>query len=126
MRLYFLLLFVWVLPMPAAAQLLGGKSVFSFLELPASPQITALGQVNVSQQTADITLAALNPALLRAGHHSQLAAGYARYFGDVQYVHAMGGYHAAGLGTTVAAGIQHISYGNLAQTDASGNVTGTF
>lgn len=126
MRVYLILFLFLFTAAPAMAQLLGGQSVYSFLELPVSPQLTALGQVNVSQQHTDITLSAMNPALLRADHHGQLAAGYTRYFGDVQYGHAMGGYHAEGIGTTFAAGIRYVNYGRLAHTDAGGNVLGIF
>ncbi|ASZ11669.1 type IX secretion system protein PorQ [Chitinophaga pendula] len=126
MRIY-LILFLFLFPAaPVMAQLLGGQSVYSFLELPVSPQLTALGQVNVSQQHQDITLSAMNPALLRPAHDGQLSASYARYFGDVQYGHAMGGYYAEGIGMTFAGGIRYINYGNLTHTDAGGNVLGTF
>lgn len=110
----------------ARAQVLGGKSTFAFLDLPASPQITALGNVNVSQHNSDITLSLLNPALLRPEMGSQLAASYAAYFADVKYGHAMGGYDASKLQTTFAAGIQYLNYGIMPQTDAAGTIQGSF
>lgn len=122
----YLLLLLCSLGITANAQVLGGKSVFAFLDLPASPQITALGNVNVSQQNNDITLSLLNPALLRPEMHSQLAASYAAYFGDVKYGHAMGGMYANKLQTTFSASIQYLNYGQMPQTDATGAVLGSF
>ena len=55
-------------------QTLGGNAVFSFLKLPNSPQLTALGGVNLTNQNNDISLAFNNPALLRDSMHSQMIA----------------------------------------------------
>jgi hypothetical protein len=46
------------------AQTLGGSSVFNFLKLPHTPQLTALGGINVSHPSNDIGLAFNNPALV--------------------------------------------------------------
>ncbi|KAA2241983.1 type IX secretion system protein PorQ [Chitinophaga agrisoli] len=109
------------------AQVLGGKSVFPFLDLPAAPQITALGSMNVSQQnTSDLSLAMGNPALLRPSMHAHLQANYTSYFADVKYGHCMLGYDATGIQTTFAASVQYVHYGTLTQTDAAGNVQGAF
>lgn len=120
------LLLVFGLYASAGGQVLGGRNTFAFLDLPASPQLTALGNVNVSQQTSDITLSLLNPALLRPDMHSQLAASYAAYFGDVKYGHAMSGYYAKKLQTTFSASLQYLNYGTLPQTDATGTIQGNF
>jgi hypothetical protein len=120
----FLCLFLYI--QPCAAQVLGGKSVFSFLDLPVAPQLSALGNINVSQQNNDIALSALNPALLRETMHEHLEMNYTNYFADVQYAHCLFGYHAEKLQTTFAAGIQYVNHGNITQTDASGNIQGSF
>ncbi|TWI88552.1 type IX secretion system protein PorQ [Chitinophaga japonensis] len=108
------------------AQVLGGKSVFPFLDLPATPQLTALGGISVSQQQNDLSLAMASPALLRPSMHGHLQASYTSYFADVRYGHAMLGYHAERLQTTFAGSVQYVHYGTLTQTDAAGNVLGTF
>lgn len=108
------------------AQVLGGKSTFAFLDLPVSPAQTALGSVNVSEQGNDIALSTLNPALLRPDMHTNMQLNYTSYFADVLYAHALYGYHSDRLQTTFAAGIQYIDYGSITQTDATGNIQGSF
>jgi hypothetical protein len=108
------------------SQVLGGKGVYSFLELSPAPQVTALGNVNVSQQNGDLSLATLNPALLRETMDMHLQVNYAAYFADVKYAHVMMGYQAERLKTTFAGSLQYVNYGQVTQTDAAGNVLGTF
>ncbi|PWV49556.1 type IX secretion system protein PorQ [Chitinophaga sp. S165] len=110
----------------ASAQVLGGKSVFSFLDLPVSPQIAALGGSNTSLQNNDIALSALNPALLRESMHQHLQVNYTNYLGGVQYGHALFGYHLEKYSTTLAGSVQYIDYGSVTQTDAAGNILGNF
>jgi hypothetical protein len=120
------ILFLFLYLQPCTAQVLGGKNVFSFLDLPVAPQLAALGNVNVSQQNNDIALSALNPALLRESMHQHLEMNYTNYFADVQYAHCLFGYHSTRLQTTFAASIQYVNYGTVTQTDASGNIQGAF
>ncbi|SFE10485.1 hypothetical protein SAMN05518672_104496 [Chitinophaga sp. CF118] len=120
----FLCLFLYF--QPATAQVLGGKSVFSFLDLPVAPQLAALGNINVSQQNNDIALSALNPALLRESMHQHLEMNYTNYFADVQYVHCLYGYYSSRLQTVFAGSVQYVNYGTVTQTDAAGNIQGTF
>src|SRR5690606_36625329 len=108
------------------AQVLGGKSVFPFLDLPATPQLTALGGISASQQLDDLSLAMASPALLRPSMHGHLQASYTSYFADVRYGHSMLGSHAERLQTTFAGSVQYVHYGTVAQTDAAGNVLGAF
>jgi hypothetical protein len=110
----------------AKAQVLGGKNTFAFLDLPPAPQITALGGVNVSQQNNDLSLALLNPALLRPSMHTHLQVNYAGYFAGVKYSHVAAGYHVASIQTTFATSLQYVGYGDVTHTDAAGNVMGTF
>src|SRR5687767_1237975 len=53
------------------AQTLGGNSVFNFLRLSNTPQLTALGGENISNQTDDIGMAFHSPSLLRETMHTQ-------------------------------------------------------
>lgn len=110
----------------ASAQVLGGKNVFSFLDLPVSPHIASLGGYNVSLQSSDIALSSLNPALLRESMHQHLQMNYTSYPGKVQYGHALFGYHIEKYATTFAGSVQYIDYGSITQTDVSGNILGSF
>ena len=66
-----------------AGQVLGGNSVFNFLKLSNTPQLTALGGTNITQPSNDIGLAFNNPALLKASMHSQMNAVFNNFYGDV-------------------------------------------
>lgn len=108
------------------SQTLGGNAVFNFVKLPNTPQLTALGGVNVSQTTADAGLAFNNPSLLKPSLHSQLNAVFSDYYAGIKIFHLSGAYHAAKLQTTFGGGIHYFNYGSVAETDASGNVLGKF
>lgn len=109
----------------ANAQTLGGNTVYNFLKLSNTPQLTALGGINISNQTADIGLAFNNPALLRPVMHSQTSMVFNSFYAGIKNYHVMAGFHKPSLNTTFAAGINFFSYGSMAETDMTGNVLGT-
>jgi hypothetical protein len=108
------------------AQTLGGRSGYGFLKLPATPQLTALGGMTTSLQNDDLHLAAYQPALLRAEMNGQLGASINFLYGGVKDMFVVYGHDVPEIQTTLAASVRFISYGNTAQTDAAGNVTGNF
>ncbi|MGN6508214.1 MAG: type IX secretion system protein PorQ [Chitinophaga sp.] len=110
----------------AKAQVLGGRQTFAFLDLPPSPQVTALGGITVSQQGTDLSLGLMNPALLRSAMHTQLQVGYSGYPGGVRYSNFAFAYHVPSIATTFATSIQYTGYGAVTHTDAAGNVLGSF
>ena len=71
------------------AQTLGGNAVFNFLKLPNSPQLTALGGINLTNQNNDISLAFNNPALLRDSMHSQMTAVFNSMPAGIKNLHWM-------------------------------------
>ena len=107
------------------AQTLGGNSVFNFLKLPNTPQLTALGGVNVSQTSNDVGLAFNNPSLLKSYMHSQLNAVFNSFYADIKVLHLALGYHSEKLNTNFLWGLNYFSYGSIQQTDASGNILGS-
>jgi len=106
------------------AQTLGGNTVYNFLKLSNTPQLTALGGINISNQTQDIGLAFNNPSLLRPSMHTQANMVFNSFYAGIKNYHLMWGYHANSLNTTFAAGINYFSYGSIAETDMTGNVLG--
>jgi len=106
------------------AQTLGGNSVFNFLKLPATPQLTALGGVNTSHISNDVGLAFNNPALLKSSMHSQLNAVFNGLYNGISAYHLSLGYHHEKLNTNFGWGIHFINYGSIQETDASGNIYG--
>src|SRR4051812_48390795 len=108
------------------AQTIGGSSVFNFLKLPNTPQLTALGGVNISNITNDIGLSFNNPALLRQNMHGQLNTVFTSMYAGIKNYNLSGGYYSEPLETTFSVGIQYIDYGNIQQTDAGGSIYGNF
>jgi hypothetical protein len=109
-----------------SAQTLGGNSVFNFLKLPNTPQLSALGGVNVSQFSKDVGLAFNNPALLKPQMHSQMNAAFNGYYAGITSYHLSLGYHHQKLNTNFLWGLNFLNYGSTVETDPAGNVLGKF
>ncbi|MGB3155275.1 MAG: type IX secretion system protein PorQ [Chitinophagaceae bacterium] len=110
----------------SSAQTLGGSSVFNFLRLSNTPQLTALGGVNVSQNSNDIGLAFNNPAQLMPSMHAQMNAVFNNFYGGISVYHLSVGYHHLKLNTNFSWGLNYFNYGSTPETDASGNILGKF
>lgn len=107
------------------AQTLGGNTVFNFLKLSNSPQLTALGGINVSKISNDIGLAAYNPALLKPDMHTQMNAVFNSFFAGIKVYDLTLGYRNEKINTNFLWSLNYFNYGTIQQTDASGNVFGT-
>jgi hypothetical protein len=109
---------------PVAAQTLGGNAVFSFLDLPNSPQLTALGGINNSVITGDAGPSFANPALLRPSMHGQIDANFSSLYGGVRNYNCWAVVHSTKWQTSFAAGVNFLDYGDIIQTDPAGNILG--
>jgi len=105
-------------------QTIGGSSVFNFLNIPNTPQLTALGGINISATSNDIGLAFNNPALLKKEMHTQLNVVFNNFYAGVNAYHLSFGYRYEKLKTNFAWGINYLDYGKISETDAAGNVFG--
>ena len=118
-----------------------GRSVFSFMSLPTSSRLNALGGSNVSLSDGDVSMGMCNPALLHANSHMVLQLNYSYYlpgtmFGSALYAHNFGdakGAKGDGLEASVeaperpnyfAVGVHYLDYGNMQRADEWGNLTG--
>ena len=110
----------------ALSQTLGGNAVFNFLRQSNTSQLSALGGINVSNLSTDVGLTFQNPALLRPEMHAAASASFNHLFAGVKNYSLNSAYHASTAATTFAAGVNFFDYGSLMQTDAAGNVAGTF
>ena len=118
-----------------------GRSVFSFMSLPASSRLNALGGSNVSLSDGDVSMGMCNPALLHENSHMTLQLNYSYYlpgtmFGSVLYGHTFG--EAKGIGNErvneltgapakpnyFAVGIHYLDYGRMQYADMNGVQTG--
>jgi len=124
-RIFFAIFFLFIICC-SNAQTLGGNSVFNFLKLPNTPQLTSLGGINVSQPSNDIGLAFNNPALLKPSMHTQLDAVFNSFYAGIKAYGLLLGYHNRQLNTNFSFGLNYFSYGDIQQTDAAGNVFGNF
>jgi hypothetical protein len=108
------------------SQTLGGNAVFNFLKQPNSPQLSALGGVNISNITNDVSFTFHNPALLRREMNMQVNTSFNSFLAGIKNCSLTTAYYADNLETSFAFGVNYFNYGNLPQTDAAGNELGTF
>ena len=114
-----------------------GRSVFSFMSLPVSSRINALGGSNVSLSDGDISMGMCNPALLHANSHMVLQLNYSYYlpgtmFGSALYGHNFGrskieNYESDGepdKPNYFAVGLHYLDYGRMQYADKEGNLSG--
>ena len=141
MRKYALFIVACALMMaiPALAQVSNaGRSVFSFMSLPTSSRLNALGGSNVSLSDGDISMGMCTPALLHANSHMTLQLNYSYYLpgtmvGSVLYGHNFGrskvekpfdGEGEPDKPNYFAVGIHYLDYGRMQYADENGNLTG--
>ncbi|NJB86575.1 hypothetical protein GGR26_002343 [Lewinella marina] len=111
---------------PLSAQI-GGISAYEFLNLPNSASVAALGGHHIAVQDDDLTLAARNPALLNPDHHGALTLSHAFLPAGIHNSYLAYARHRPEWGTTLAAGLQYVGYGNdLVRRDPTGQDLGTF
>lgn len=120
----FLLLICLVIPLLSWAQI-GGTKTYNFINLPATPRITATGGNLITVMDDDPGLGFVNPALLNPSMDNKITANSAIYFSGINFGYF--GYTRAyeGIGT-FQTGIQYISYGRFSERDETGIQTGSF
>jgi len=107
------------------AQTIGGHAVFNFLKLPHTPQLTALGGINVSVTSKDVGLAFNNPALLKKEMHTQMNAVFNNFYAGINAYHLSLGYRQEKLKTNFSWGLSYFDYGKISETDPTGNILGS-
>lgn len=118
------LLFGWLLfPLLLNAQI-GGKTTYTFLDLPASARSTALGGNNITTSDDDILSAFQNPATLNASTHQRLGFSQAFQVGGITFSNFAYGHYLPQIKTSFLVGIQSIDYGDIRETDELGLVLG--
>jgi hypothetical protein len=113
-----------ILSSSLSAQTIGGNSVFNFLKLPGTPQLTALGGVNVSVTSNDVGLAFNNPAILKKEMHTQMNAVFNSFYAGINAYHLSFAYRHEKLKTNFGWGLTYFDYGKISETDPSGNILG--
>ena len=108
------------------SQTIGGSSAYNFLNLSATPLLTAAGGVNTSYKTNEVGLTANNPALLSPDIHSQLGLSFNSFLAGTKTYSVTGACQYNRWNTTFGGHIYFVDYGSIPQTDAAGNVNGNF
>lgn len=104
---------------------IGGSKIYSFLNLPNTARVQALGGYAISLNDDDMNLGLQNPAILKPKMHNQAAFNYMRYVSDISTGYVGYAYSLDSV-NNLAAGIQYINYGSFDGTNENAQQTGTF
>ena len=99
-----------------------GRSVFSFMGLPVSSRINALGGSNVSLSDGDVSMGMCNPALLHEQTHMVAQLNFSYYLPGTMFGSALYGHNWDK--NLFAAGIHYLDYGSMKYADENGHLTG--
>lgn len=102
-----------------------GGAVYSFLNLPASSRLAAMGGSNVSIRDNDINLSFSNPALLTQETDKCIGLNYTAYPAGIHIGSAIYGI-ALNENSYIAAGIQFVNYGQFQEVTEENMQLGTF
>jgi len=104
---------------------IGGKYVYSFLDLPIPARTAALGGNTIAIKDDDISTTFQNPALLSNRTSNTVAFSFIKYLGDIKYGYVSYGKSIKNVGH-FAAGMQQVGYGSFSERDEYGNELGFF
>jgi len=111
------------IPIFATAQT--GTTSYEFLNVPIGTHVAALGGQNVSAIEDDITFVFTNPALLSNVSNNTLNFNFLSYFSESNKLSASFA-HQLGERGTWSVGAQMLSYGEMTETNADFQETGSF
>lgn len=121
----FIFTFVVILLVTPAFSQIGGRSVYSFLNLPNSARLTSMGGTVIAIKDNDLSLAWHNPSLLTKQMDKTLSLSFVDYFSDVNYGCFSYGYNFKKYGM-FQGGIAFVDYGKFTETDPTGLTYGQF
>jgi hypothetical protein len=107
-----------------SAQTLGGKAAYNFLSQSNSALLSSLGGVNISDISNDASMSFNNPSLLRNQMHGQISSSFNSFLAGIRNYSLIAAYHVPNANMGV--GVNYFDYGIITQTDAAGNILGTF
>jgi len=118
------LLLVLLLPFSCLAQV-GGSAVYSFLDIPASARVAAMGGTVVAINDDDLNLAFQAPSLLHKNMDKSLTFSGVSYLDGVKFGDAIYAFDKEKLGTFMT-GIHYGNYGTFVETNTYGDTEGSF
>ena len=123
-NIYFILLCLVASCLEVKAQS-GSTQSFSYLRRPANARVLGIGGENITVMDKDVSMAIYNPALITSDLHTSFSINYQPYLANINATNIAYGHTFKKLGTLVAS-LQYMSYGEMDNTDATGQVLGTF
>ena len=124
-KLFFILIFTFVLSCWQSYAQRGGTSVFDLLNLPQSARIGALGGNQVGLYGQDLAMLVNNPAMLDSAMTNYVSVSYTPYIADIGYGFA--GYsHTFNKIGNFALNFYNVGYGEFISADETGLILGTF
>jgi len=102
-----------------------GSGIYTFLSLPYSSHLAALGGNNVSIRDNDINFSFNNPALLTEETNKNIGLNYTSYLGGISIGSVIYGFNLDEH-SYLAAGIHYIDYGQFQETTEENQILGTF
>jgi len=123
LRLIFILVIFFVSNIVFAQ--IGGRAVYSFLDLNYSARNAALGMNMIPVFDNDINNALANPSFINENSHKQLGFTATNYLSDISYGSAVYGHNFNSKFYSLAA-IRYINYGDFIRSDEYGNKIGEF
>lgn len=120
-----LLFFTLLLTAGAQAQVLGGRHVFSYLNLPQSARVTGLGGAQIAVRDDDPVFAIANPGALNPSMSGRMAFNHNFFMGGVRHGYVSYAQHLKKWGFTMHGGLQYLNYGEIKRADEFGDVQGT-
>lgn len=104
---------------------IGGSAVYSFLNIPASARIAALGGTFITVKDDDLNCALQNPAALNITQDKYLSLSGVSYFDGVKFGDAAFAKDFGKKGT-FDVWMHYANYGTFQEADEAGNISGTF
>ncbi len=104
---------------------IGGRYIYSFLDLPIPARTAALGGNTIAIKDDDISTTFQNPALLSERTSNSVAFSFIKYLGDIKYGYVSYGKSIKNIGH-FSAGMQQVGYGTFSERDEYGVELGTF
>ncbi len=103
----------------------GGNQAFSFLNLPNSARVAALGYNFVAIADPDLSIGLNNPSLISREMHNDISLNFVDNYADINYGFVSYSRSWDKLGS-FAATVQYIDYGTFKRTDETGEELGEF
>ncbi|TAD99154.1 MAG: hypothetical protein EAZ97_09490 [Bacteroidetes bacterium] len=124
MKKYFFVLIFLAFSFTTFAQI-GGKEIFSFVNMPTNAKIVGLGGINISADAKDANAFTQNPSLQSAENQGVLSLNYINYYANINQTSLAYGVQKNKFFLS-ALGFQYVGYGDFSGFDASGNPTSGF